>query len=118
MPDLDYEELYLLCDCHRLDHLARLSYFIDALPNGQKEICFLDLEMGLKHYLPWYKRWWKAVKYAIGALGYNHYCSIVLRKNEVMTVKSFIDNMLARDVTSTLTTSIVAAANLEKLPPA
>jgi len=96
-PDIDCYEIYLLCDCHDLDHLMRLLYWIDTTKDGSKEICFLELEAVLNHYLPWYKRVYKALLYILGKAGKDHYFNVVLRKNDVIQLKSFIDNMLEQD---------------------
>lgn len=112
--DIDLYESYLLCDCHGIDHLIRLSYFVDTLGDGSKSIDALEFEMTLNHYLPWHKRLWKAILYIIGRPPRHSYCGLILRRKDVTLLKSFIDNMLAKDAAF----GEDASKKIEKIPPA
>lgn len=72
------------CDCHDMEHIARLSYFKDHPPQ-------VYLTVHLNTHLPWYKRLWGAFLYVInpGKCQYGHYDELIVNPNQYQSIIDF-----------------------------
>ena len=61
MPD---EKEYFTCECGKFDHTLR--FILDLDENSIIPIPTIYAELGLNHYLPWYKRLIIGIKYVFG----------------------------------------------------
>jgi len=60
---LDGEE-YFTCDCSHFNHTLR--FVLDLDESSIRPIPSIYVEIGLNHYLPWYKRLLVGIKYILG----------------------------------------------------
>jgi len=85
--------IHLDCECHSPEHIVRYSFY----DWGTDDMPEFFVEVQACHYLPWYKRVWAAIKYAVGYDGVKWHDAIIKRKDVDVLQKMLSDYKIAYD---------------------
>lgn len=76
------------CECGADEHTLRFVF------DTEDDYCIYT-SIFLNDWRPWYKRWWVAIKYALGyKCKYGHWDSWILKSEDAKRLKSMLETLI------------------------